>query len=71
MTQKTLKLNDDWDLFVDTKGDLSVTDKTSKNYAIAQNVANAFRLFTNDAYYFTDEGIPHFLIELRTDGKKD
>ena len=36
MTQKTLKLNDDWDLFVDTKGDLSVTDKTSKNYAIAQ-----------------------------------
>ena len=27
MTQKTLKLNDDWDLFVDTKGDLSVTDK--------------------------------------------
>ena len=37
MTQKTLKLNDDWDLFVDTKGDLSVTDKTSKNYAIAQD----------------------------------
>ena len=28
MTQKTLKLNDDWDLFVDTKGDLSVTDKS-------------------------------------------
>ena len=48
MTQKTLKLNDDWDLFVDTKGDLSVTDKNSKNYAIAQNVANAFRLFTLD-----------------------
>ena len=69
MTQKTLKLNDDWDLFVDTKGDLSVTDKNSKNYAIAQNVANAFRLFTNDAYYFTDEGIPHFLIALRTDAK--
>ena len=33
MTQKTLKLNDDWDLFVDTKGDLSVTDKTSKKRA--------------------------------------
>ena len=48
---------------------LLVTDKNSKNYAIAQNVANAFRLFTNDAYYFTDEGIPHFLIELRTDAK--
>ena len=69
MTQKTLKLNDDWDLFVDTKGDLSVTDKNSKNYAIAQNVANAFRLFTTAAYFFTNEGIPHFLIELRTDAK--
>src|SRR5574344_301729 len=69
MTQKTLQLNDNWDLFVDAKGDLSVTDKNSKDYAIAQNVANAFRLFSNDAYYFTDEGIPHFLIELKKDAK--
>ena len=29
MTQKTLKLNDDWDLFVDTKGDLSVNQRRS------------------------------------------
>lgn len=69
MAQKTLQLNDGWDLFVDAKGDLSVTDKTSKDYAVAQNVANSFRLFTNDAYFFTDEGIPHFLIELRNNAK--
>ena len=33
-------------------------------YAIAQNVANAVRLFTNDAYFDADRGIPHFDIEL-------
>jgi hypothetical protein len=36
---------------------------------IAQNVANAFRLFTNDAYFFTDQGIPHFIIELNAHPK--
>ena len=28
------------------------------------NVANAVRLFTNDAYYDPDRGIPHFAITL-------
>lgn len=33
-------------------------------HAIAQNCANAVRLFTNDAYFNRDRGIPHFDIEL-------
>ena len=57
----TLKLEDDWDLHVNDAGNLETTEYAQ---GIAQNVANAFRLFTNDAYYFTERGIPHFLIEL-------
>ena len=33
-------------------------------YGIAQNVANRVRLFTNDAYYDPDRGIPHFVVDL-------
>ena len=57
----TLELHDDWDLHVNDAGNLETI-----NYAlgIAQNVSNAFRLFTNDAYFFIEKGIPHFLIEL-------
>lgn len=33
-------------------------------YAIAQNAANAVRLFKNDAYLAQTRGIPHFEIEL-------
>ena len=32
---------------------------------MAQKVANAFRLFTEDAWYFPEKGIAHFLIELK------
>ena len=59
----TLKLEDDWDLHVNNAGNLETTEYAQ---GIAQNVANAFRLFTNDAYYFTERGIPHFLIELNS-----
>jgi hypothetical protein len=58
----TLKLEDDWDLHVDPAGNLPVSYDA---YSIAQNVANAFRLFTEDAWYFPERGIAHFLIELR------
>ena len=52
---------DDWDITLDSSGRIS----TSANaYAIAQNVANAVRLFTNEAFFAMDEGIPHFEIEL-------
>ena len=52
-----------WDLTLDSGGGIAVTQDA---YAIAQNVANAIRLFTNDAYYDSDKGIPHFVIELKT-----
>lgn len=61
----TLILSDDWDLTVDANGNLSKTNSKTQSYAIAQNVANAFMLFTDDAYFFSDKGIPHFLLELR------
>lgn len=57
----TLALNNKWDIFVNENGDIATLDDT---YAIAQNAANAVRLFTNDAYFNTDRGIPHYDIEL-------
>lgn len=58
----TLELEDDWDLHVDPAGNLPVRYEA---YSIAQNVANAFRLFTDDAWFFPEKGIAHFLIELK------
>lgn len=58
----TLELDiDTWDLQMDAAGSIITT---SGDYAIAQNVANAVRLFTNDAYYDPDRGIPHFAVTL-------
>lgn len=57
----SLALNNKWDIYVNEDGNIAtVTDV----YAIAQNVANAVRLFTNDAYFDKNKGIPHFEIEL-------
>lgn len=58
----TLELSDDWDLQVDASGNIKTVQD---DYAVAQNVANAFRLFTDDAYYNPERGISHFLIDLR------
>ena len=44
----TLLLEDDWDLHVDPAGNLPVS---YGGYSVAQNVANAFRLFTEDAWF--------------------
>lgn len=57
----TLTLNSKWDIALNESGDIATS---SGSYAIAQNVANAVRLFTNDAFFDTDRGIPHFEIEL-------
>ena len=57
----TLTLDADWDLQLDAAGNIMTS---SGDYAVAQNVANAVRLFTNDAYYDADRGIPHFAITL-------
>ena len=62
MNGHTLYLTpDNWDITLDSSGRLQ-TSATA--YAIAQNVANAVRLFTNEAFFAMDEGIPHFEIEL-------
>lgn len=57
----SLMLSDDWDLQLNTAGQIDVC---SGAYAVAQNVSNAIRLFTDDAYFNPERGIPHFAIEL-------
>ena len=58
----TLYLNPDtWDITLDSSGRIA---RSTQAYAIAQNVANAVRLFTGEAFFAQDEGIPHFDIEL-------
>lgn len=58
---RTFFLDADWDLTLDAGGNIATV---SGPYAIAQNVANAVRLFTRDAYFDADKGIPHFSVEL-------
>ena len=52
---------DNWDITLDSSGRIA---RSTQAYAIAQNVANAVRLFTGEAFFAMDEGIPHFDIEL-------
>lgn len=61
MAGHTLLLDENWDLTLDSGGNIATS---SGPYAIAQNVANAVRLFTNDAWYDPERGVPHFLIDL-------
>ena len=58
---QTLLLDDDWDLTLDSAGNIATTTGA---YSVAQNVANAVRLFTDDAWFDPDRGIPHFAIDL-------
>lgn len=60
-TRKTLLLNGNWDLTLDKSGRIAVAEGA---YATAQAVANECRLFTDDAYYETERGIPYYLIAL-------
>ena len=46
---------------MDAVGRIALTDA---DYATAQNVANEARLFTDDAYFIQDQGIPHFVVDL-------
>lgn len=65
MAGHTLLLDQNtWDLTLDGNGNIAVTTGA---YGIAQNVANAIRLFTNDAWYDPQKGIPHFTVDLKTD----
>ena len=60
-TRRTLLLTKDWDLTLDGTGRIALT---GNDYATAQNGANEARLFTEDAYFIQDKGIPHFLFNL-------
>lgn len=57
----TLKLNNNWDLCLDSNGNIATS---LDDYAIAQNAANAVRLFLNDAFFARQKGVPHYQIEL-------
>lgn len=60
----TLYLNNAWDVAVDNAGNIATK---SGDYAVAQNAANACRLFYEDAPLDMTRGIPYFDITL---GKK-
>ena len=60
-TRKTLLLDKQWDLTLDKAGRIAIAEGA---YATAQNVANECRLFTNDAYFETERGIPYYLVAL-------
>lgn len=57
----SLLLDSEWDITLDSAGNIAIA---SGAYAIAQEVANAVRLFKNDAYFDQQKGIPHFELEL-------
>jgi hypothetical protein len=62
-TTHTLKLDETWDVTLNEAGHIDVITADAP-YAAAQNVANECRLFTRDAYFAYDRGIPHFVTEL-------
>ena len=61
MSAYTLMLDENWDITVGGDGKIKTANGA---YAVAQNASNAVRLFTNDAYFDAQKGIPHFDIEL-------
>lgn len=63
-TRKSLLLDGNWDLSLDIHGNIAISLGA---YTTAQNVANECRLFTDDAYFDTERGIPYFLIALGKD----
>lgn len=60
-TGHSLKLNNEWDLSVDSAGNIATC---TEDEAIAQDVCNAIRLFTNDAWFYPERGIDHFNLDL-------
>ena len=61
-TRRSLHLvRDTWDITLDGVGRIALT---AGDPATAQNVANEARLFTEDAYFQQDKGVPHFAVEL-------
>ena len=61
MNKRSLFLNEHWDITLDGAGNIATT---AGRYCDAQNVANAVRLFTRDAYLRQRNGVPHFSLDL-------
>jgi hypothetical protein len=61
MNKRSLYLNENWDITLDSAGNIATTRGL---YCDAQNVANAIRLFTRDAYLAQNQGVPHFSLDL-------
>jgi hypothetical protein len=47
----------EWDLVIDSAGNIAMA---SPQYALAQDVASAVRLFLGELWYDTTKGIPYF-----------
>lgn len=60
-TRRTLQLDGSWDVTLDGVGRIALAGGDD---ATAQNVANEARLFTEDAYFIQDKGVPHFIVDL-------
>ncbi len=60
-TSYTPVLSDRWDFVLDGNGNLAMKRGTA---AICQNVCNETRLFTDDAYFAAERGIPWFSDQL-------
>lgn len=58
---RTLLLDGDWDITLTEAGNLALAEG---GYATAQNVANECRLFTQDAFFAQDDGIPWYVVQL-------
>ena len=60
-TRKTLLLDSNWDLCLDKAGRIAIAEGA---FATAQAVAIECRLFTDDAYFEPNRGIPYYLVAL-------
>lgn len=54
---KSLQLNDGWDISLDGAGNIA---QVKSKLCVAQDVANAVRLFLGEAVYSADRGVPHY-----------
>lgn len=57
MTQSLLLDGTTWDLGVDSSGNIALA---SSSLSLAQDAANAIRLFQGELYYDTSKGVPYW-----------
>ncbi len=59
---KSLYLNENWDIELDTKSKNILY--AEENNAIAQEVANRLKAFKEDMFFYRQEGIDHFNLDI-------